>query len=180
MIMNKDLNEMLRSQGEQPYYTPMAVVGELVSPAPARLVLIDPPMIANKKREHHFKKMLRIGKLRFYITWNFRLKNSQTRDQNRDHNGILLAKREKWEATNGVCECCGKKLDKFNRSQIHHVLSWWRVPQFECDQRNLLLLCPECHNKIHKDPFIQTRMIEEKCKELGVNVSDYYDKPSEP
>ena len=80
MIMNKDLNEMLRSQGEQPYYTPMAVVGELVSPAPARLVLIDPPMIANKKREHHFKKMLRIGKLRFYITWNFRLKNSQKRD----------------------------------------------------------------------------------------------------
>ena len=28
----------------------------------------------------HFKWMVRIGKLRFYITYNFRLKNSQIRD----------------------------------------------------------------------------------------------------
>ena len=174
------LNEIFRRSGEPTYYTPMAVVGQLVNQEGGTVVIGNPPFALEKKREKHFKKMWRIGGWRLYLTHNFRLKNSQTRDQDRNHNGILDAKREKWAKSDGHCEICGKKLEKFNRSQIHHVLAWWRFPQFETDQRNLMLLCPECHNHIHKDPFIQTRMIEEKCKELGVNVSDYYDKPSEP
>ena len=174
------LNEIFRRSGEPTYYTPMAVVGQLVNQNGGQVTIINPPFALEKKREKHFKKMWRIGGWRLYLTHNFRLKNSQTRDQDRNHNGILDAKREKWAKSDGHCEICGKKLEKFNRSQIHHVLAWWRFPQFETDQRNLMLLCPECHNHIHKDPFIQTRMIEEKCKELGVKVSDYYDKPSEP
>ena len=75
----------------------------------------------------------------------------------------------------GHCQICGCKLKSFNASQIHHILAWWRVPQFECDERNVLLLCTECHHKIHRDPFVQTRMIEQKCRELGIKVSDYYD-----
>ena len=174
------LNEIFRRSGEPTYYTPMAVVGQLVNQEGGQVTIINPPFALEKKREKHFKKMWRIGGWRLYLTHNFRLKNSQTRDQDMNHNGILDAKREKWAKSDGHCEICGKKLEKFNRSQIHHVLAWWRFPQFETDQRNLMLLCPECHNHIHKDPFIQTRMIEEKCKELGVKVSDYYDKPSEP
>ena len=174
------MNEIFRRSGDPTYYTPMAVVGQLVNQNGGQVTIINPPFALEKKREKHFKKMWRIGGWRLYLTQNFRLKNSQTRDQDRNHNGILDAKREKWAKSDGHCEICGKKLEKFNRSQIHHVLAWWRFPQFETDQRNLMLLCPECHNHIHKDPFIQTRMIEEKCKELGVNVSDYYDKPSEP
>ena len=174
------MNEIFRRSGEPTYYTPMAVVGQLVNQEGGQVTIINPPFALEKKREKHFKKMWRIGGWRLYLTHNFRLKNSQTRDQDMNHNGILDAKREKWAKSDGHCEICGKKLEKFNRSQIHHVLAWWRFPQFETDQRNLMLLCPECHNHIHKDPFIQTRMIEEKCKELGVKVSDYYDKPSEP
>ena len=138
------------------------------------VILGNPPLLPEKK-DSHFKKMWRIGGWRLYLTHNFRLKNSQTRDQNRNHSGILTVKREKWNECEGHCQICGNKLKSFNASQIHHILAWWRVPQFECDKRNVLLLCTECHQKIHCDPFIQTRMIEQKCRELGIKVSDYYD-----
>ena len=174
------LNEIFRRSGEPTYYTPMAVVGQLVNQEGGTVVIGNPPFSMLPPKKKHFKKMWRLGGWRLYLTHNFRLRNSQSRDQDRNHNGICDAKRKKYNEGNQCCEICGKKLEKFCNAQIHHVLAWWRFPQFETDQRNLMLLCPECHNHIHKDPFIQTRMIEEKCKELGVNVSDYYDTPSEP
>lgn len=127
------------------------------------------------KKQKHFKRMLKIGKLRFYLTWNYRLKNSQQRDQTRNHNGIVKTKEMLWKKHDGRCQICGKKIDKFGHSQLHHVLNWWRFPEYETDERNLLLLCRDCHSHIHKEPFLECKMIEEKCKELGVNLKDYYD-----
>ena len=127
-----------------------------------------------QQKQKHFKRMLKIGKLRFYVTWNYRLKNSQARDQKRDHNGIVKTKETLWEKHNGCCQICGKKIDKFGHSQVHHILSWWRFPQFETDERNILLLCRDCHNNIHREPFLQCKMIEEKAKELNINLKEYY------
>lgn len=127
------------------------------------------------KRKKHFKRMLRIGKLRFYVTWDFRLKNSQSRDQERNHNGIVRLKEKLWMKHDGHCQICGKKIDKFGHSQLHHVLSWWRFPLFETDERNLMLLCRDCHSHIHREPFLETRMIKAKADELGINLKDYYD-----
>lgn len=127
------------------------------------------------QKQKHFKRMLKIGKLRFYVTWNYRLKNSQARDQKRDHNGIVKAKETLWKKHNGCCQICGRKIDKFGHSQVHHILSWWRFPQFETDERNILLLCRDCHNHIHREPFLQCNMIEEKAKELNINLKEYYD-----
>ena len=126
------------------------------------------------KRKKHFKKMWKIGGWRLYLTHNFRLKNSQSRDQERNHNGIVDAKRIKWAKTDGHCEICGVKIEKFNRVEIHHILPWWRFPKFETDQRNLLILCHDCHQTIHRNPFIECKMITEKCKELGIDYQDYY------
>ena len=128
-----------------------------------------------RPKEKHFKKMWKIGGWRLYLTHNFRLKNSQSRDQERNHKGIVEIKRKLWEKNNGCCELCGKKIEKFSSSQVHHILSWWRFPQFETDERNLLLLCRDCHSHIHKDPFVETRMIKAKAEELGVELKDYYD-----
>lgn len=127
------------------------------------------------KKEKHFKRMLRIGKLRFYLTWNYRLKNSQQRDQTRNHNGIVQVKNMLWKKHDGHCQICGKKIEKFGYSQLHHILNWWRFPEYETDERNLLLLCSDCHSHIHKEPFLECKMIEDKCKELGINLKDYYD-----
>ena len=127
------------------------------------------------KKQKHFKRMLKIGKLRFYLTWNYRLKNSQQRDQTRNHNGIVKTKEILWKKHDGRCQICGKKIDKYGHSQVHHVLSWWRFPEYETDERNLLLLCRDCHSHIHKEPFLECKMIDDKCKELGINLKEYYD-----
>lgn len=127
------------------------------------------------KKQKHFKRMLKIGKLRFYLTWNYRLKNSQQRDQTRNHNGIVKTKEMLWKKYDGRCQICGKKIDKFGHSQVHHVLSWWRFPEYETDERNLLLLCRDCHSHIHKEPFLECKMIDDKCKEFGINLKEYYD-----
>ncbi len=139
----------------------------------SNIILNTPSNLPMKKK--HFKKMWRIGGWRLYLTHNFRLKNSQARDQQRNHNGILDVKERLWQKHDGHCQICGKKIKKFSASQIHHVLNWWRFPEYETDERNLLLLCLECHSHIHKEPFVETRMILDKCMELGINPKDYYD-----
>lgn len=102
----------------------------------------------------HFKKMWKIGGWRFYITHNLRLKNSQMRDQERDHNGICDVKCKLWDKHDCCCEMCGKKIDKFCHSQVHHILAWWRFPQFETDERNLMLYVPNVTSI-----YIQTRFL---------------------
>jgi len=138
-------------------------------------VVFNTPQNLPKKKEKHFKRMLRIGKLRLYLTWNYRLKNSQQRDQERNHNGSVEMKHKLWDKYDGHCQICGKKIEKYSRSQVHHVINWWRFPEYETDERNLLLLCRDCHQHIHKEPFIECKMIEDKCKELGIDPKEYYD-----
>lgn len=135
--------------------------------------LTPPPRL--RPKEKHFKKMWKIWGWRLYLTHNFRLKNSQARDQQRDHNGIIKTKRKLWAQYEGHCQICGKKIDKFGSSQVHHILSWWRFPEYENDERNLLLLCRDCHSHIHKDCFCECRLVTAKAKELGINLKEYYD-----
>lgn len=130
----------------------------------------------NNTHKKHLKWMLRIGKLRFYITWNYRLKNSSQRDQARNHNGIVQVKDMLWKKHEGHCQICGKKIEKYSASQIHHILNWWRFPEYETDERNLLLLCSDCHHNIHKSALLELKMQIQKAKELGINLYDYYNK----
>lgn len=127
--------------------------------------------VSNKKRR--FYKSLKVGNFRFYITYKLRLRKSQGRDfyNRKEH---IKIKDDLYEQNDGKCFICGKNMDKKHDCQLHHVLPWWLFPQFKYDKRNLMLLHEDCHRSIHKNPFVECRMIEEKCKELGVNVSDYY------
>lgn len=140
----------------------------------SKVVINTPTKVPPK--EKHFKKMWKIGGWRLYLTHNFRLKNSQKRDQHRNHSGIVQVKEMLWKKHNGCCECCGMTIDKFCHSQVHHILSWWRFPQFETDERNLMLLCCDCHHHIHKSAFLDLKMQIQKAKELGINLYDYYNK----
>lgn len=138
----------------------------------SNVVINTPPNLPPKQR--HFKKMLKIGKLRFYVTWDFRLKNSQTRDSNIAHWKSYKVKERLFKLRDHKCEMCGKEFNKMRCAQVHHVLPWWRFPQFETDKRNLMLLCRDCHNTIHKDCFLESMLITAKAKELGINLKDYY------
>lgn len=47
--------------------------------------------------------------------------------------------------------------------------------QFATDERNVLLLCHDCHQEIHSNPLKQVEMMQKKADELGVDLKDFYD-----
>jgi 5-methylcytosine-specific restriction endonuclease McrA len=63
------------------------------------------------------------------------------------------------------CAICGKKI--YRKAQLHHVLPYTFFPEYETDIRNIMLLCVKCHNEVHRNPYINIRLMEQKSKELG-------------
>lgn len=47
----------------------------------------------------------------------------------------------------GCCEICGS--DRF--LQVHHILSRHKHPELALDKENLMVLCKDCHKKIHEN-----------------------------
>lgn len=49
-----------------------------------------------------------------------------------------------------VCQSCGKIIYSKENSTLyhHHVLAKSKYPQFKYDKRNILFLCPECHEEV--------------------------------
>lgn len=127
----------------------------------------------------HFKWMVRIGKLRFYITYNFRLKNSQIRDNEKKLFDIMPIKEKLWEKEQGHCMMCRKTISKFHHSQIHHVLPYAKFPEFAMNKENLLLLCRDCHKEIHMNPFLDCNLQQNTARKLGVKLKDYYTQNGE-
>lgn len=131
-------------------------------------------LIWNRKT---FKKLFKFGNLRIYITWNLRLKARNKRD---DIFGCLktpLLRRKLWEHQQGKCERCGKDID-YNVCELHHVLPLGRFKEFADDINNMQCLCHDCHKDIHCNPFLEAKLIRERCNELGLNIEDYYGNTS--
>ena len=144
----------------------------------SKVVINNQNNVGDKKKKH-FKRMLRIGKLRFYITWNFRLKNTQIRDNEKKLFDIVPIKEKLWEREQGCCMMCGKQIGKFCNSQIHHVLPYARFPEFATNKENLLLLCRDCHKEIHTNPFLDCNLQQNTARKLGVKLKDYYTQNGE-
>lgn len=87
---------------------------------------------------------------------------------------MMRLKRKVYSRTEGRCEICGKPID-YKYSQLHHVLPYSRMGQFATDERNVLLLCHDCHQEIHSNPLKQVEMMQKKADELGVDLKDFYD-----
>ena len=121
-----------------------------------------------------FKKLFKFGNLRIYITWNLRLKARNKRD---DIFGCLKTPRLRhklWERAQGKCERCGKYID-YKVCESHHVLPLGRFKEFADDINTMQCLCHDCHKDIHCDPYKQVKQMEQKAKELNINLKDYYD-----
>lgn len=115
--------------------------------------------------------------MRIYITWNLRLKARNKRD---DIFGCLktpLLRRKSWERAQGKCERCGKDID-YKVCELHHVLPLGRFKEFADDINNMQCLCHDCHKDIHCNPFLEAKLIRERCNELGLNIEDYYGNTS--
>lgn len=63
-----------------------------------------------------------------------------------------------------VCADCGCPTGL----ELHHILPQSQYPQYACDRRNVMLLCHDCHEKLHKDLIRMAEMAKEKMGELGI------------
>ena len=146
----------------------------------AETKIITPPTIVDYRkfwkknlRERWFHK-IRIFGIYFYIS-NCRLRKRARRD-------FLIFKGTKEEIRQKLyerqgCRCamCGREQEK-NMMQLHHYLPIARFEEFAQSIRNQVLLCNECHKEIHLNPYLNIRLIEEKAKELGVDLDERYNR----
>lgn len=84
-----------------------------------------------------------------------------------------VTKRQLYADTFGRCQCCGRQFP-YSKIQLHHVLPWWKYPEYDGDIRNSRLLCNDCHRAIHLNPFAAVQEMEEVAKVLGVDLSERY------
>ncbi len=173
MIMNI-LNKYLGRGKKKSFYIPINVLADTVNINNSNIIIGNPPFRNKIKRQKHFKRMLKIGKLRFYVTWDFRLKNSNDRTRSEKHVKLVELKHKVWNKTDGHCELCGKKLEKYKKSELHHIMPYFIFKEYEVDETNVLLLCHDCHRDVHTNPFLNATMIARKAKEYNVNLKDYY------
>lgn len=69
-----------------------------------------------------------------------------------------------------MCEMCGSGVNL----TAHHVLPISLFPQYTSDLNNVKVLCADCHNKVHKDPFLDSRMQLATARLLGADLRTIY------
>ena len=118
----------------------------------------------------------RLGIWRLHLTRNLRLRRSQYREiPNRRMIEIKDALREE---CGDRCQRCGEPFGKTRFAQVHHVLPFARFPEYAGDRRNMLLLCAQCHQALHNNPFRMVSDMQDKAAELGLgDISRVYADP---
>ena len=105
------------------------------------------------------------------------MRKRQSRDvsnyEQRLQKKICATKRQLYEDAFGRCQCCGKQLP-YRKLQLHHILPWWKFPEFDGDIRNSRLLCNDCHKAIHRNPFAEVKEMEEVAMVLGIDLKERY------
>ena len=111
---------------------------------------------------------------RLYLTRDMKMRKTQARDN--DATKTFVALKNRLMAERGHrCELCGNVVTRY--MQMHHVLPYITFPQYSEDDRNMLLLCVDCHHRVHDDPFLQADLMLRKGAELGVDVRAAYGNP---
>lgn len=171
------LNELFRRNGEPTYYTPLAVVGELVN-QDGGTVIINPPYQAEKPKRKWWKRSFRFG--HFYLTFsNCRVKKRPTDGYSickysKLGKDIYKIKRRLYEKQNGCCAECGQHFE-YAEMENHHVLPWGRFPDLRDREDNMVFLCHKCHKEIHCNPWRNIEMMKRKADELGIDLKERYD-----
>jgi len=86
---------------------------------------------------------------------------------------VANVKRRRYKLNGGTCDLCGRHID-IDDAEMHHILPFSEFPQYGMNPRNLEMACDECHHAIHRNPYINLRRMEEKARELGFNLMEYY------
>ena len=127
------------------------------------------------KKHYRWIRRLRVFGLTIAIS-NGRIKRREVRYvDNKDKKAYNNMRRTLHDQQGGRCAICGKPFTTYHDMVAHHVLPFARFVEWRNDIRNIVLLCPRCHKDLHTNPYKNIRYIEAKAKELGIDLSDYYD-----
>jgi 5-methylcytosine-specific restriction endonuclease McrA len=129
---------------------------------------IIPPPTPTKR-----KWVWRWGDWRLYITHHCALKQKE-KHQPRHRNEMAELKSKLVMQRGQVCELCGKPIERYCKTQIHHIIPWNRYPEGELDDRNLMVLCSECHAEVHANPILNAGLICQAATKIGVDVKKYF------
>ena len=179
--MTKDLNALMKQQAGPTYFMPMPVVQTMVEEVDSVHVAMIPPPYERFFRKVNakgtFKKSFKI--LGLYLTIsNCRVKKRITDGYTRKHGDnrrMFKIKQRVFQSGNGCCPLCGRKFD-FREMELHHVLPLARFQDLIFDERNIMLLCHECHKEIHCNPYRNIRLMESKAAELDIDLNERYNK----
>ena len=119
------------------------------------------------------KWVWRWGEWRVYITHHCALKRKE-HHQPRHRPELAAMKSRLVEQRGQECQLCGKPICKYSKTHIHHVIPWSRYPEGELDERNLLVLCADCHAEVHANPILNARLIHQTAQELGIDINKYF------
>ena len=163
------MNIFLKQRGGDKYYTPLTVAG-------GQATIINPPFHSHSQVwKKGWAKKFRIGRFYIYIS-NCRMKKKPIRDlllqgYARDH--VVNNKRKLYERQGGKCPHCEQSFE-YEQLELHHVLPLSRFPELGQSIRNGIMLCHRCHKEVHCNPYLNIQMIEEKAKEMGIELKERY------
>lgn len=96
-------------------------------------------------------KSFRLFGLYFYVS-SIRMKRRRTKDEKmRNHRKTLQKKKLLlYKQQDGCCEMCGRHFGT-EALEIHHLVGISENPGLALVTSNLVLLCHECHVKVHQE-----------------------------
>lgn len=69
----------------------------------------------------------------------------------------------------GHCEICGETFGK-EVMQMHHILPFREFPSLAQKHWNLLMLCPCCHFRIHKNPIEAVGHMQRVARKYNIDI----------
>ena len=129
-----------------------------------------------------------MSKTRIYrlklMGWRLYLANCRMKKVNPSavarHKGCYSAamkskKKRMFAVSGGTCDICGCRMSQ-DDLQLHHILPYAEFPQYGMNPSNLEMVCDECHHAIHMNPYENLQRMEQKARELGFDLREYYMK----
>ncbi len=121
---------------------------------------------------------LKLGGWRLYLC-NCRMKRMNPSAVRRHQTFYAAAmqshKKRGYRQNGGTCDLCGRKMD-LEDMQMHHILPYAEFPQYGTNPQNLEITCDDCHHAIHMNPYLNLRRMEQKAREFGFDLQEYYMK----
>ena len=96
-------------------------------------------------------KSFRLFGLYFYVS-SIRMKRRRTIDEKMRNKRKLLQKKKAWlyRQQGGCCFDCGRRFEPYGL-EIHHLVGVSENADLAFETKNMVLLCPDCHVKVHRE-----------------------------